>query len=70
MKILLEIDDNRTDFFLELLTSLKYIKVLNSFEDYKSSKHFLEFADAFQQAKEDEQGRIQLPLAKDVLNEI
>ncbi len=70
MKVLLDIEENRAAFFLELLKSLDYIKVLQEIKDQEKSQAVLDLIEAFNDVKLHQQGKKELKAAKDLLNEL
>lgn len=70
MKVILDIQENRAPFFMELLESLDYINVLKEIRDEEKSKSIQDLADAFNNVKLYEEGKKQLKSAKDLLNEL
>ena len=70
MKVLLDINDNRVPFFMELLKSLDYISVLREIRDEEKSKAVQNLAEAFNDVKLHEDGKKQLKSANDLLNEL
>lgn len=70
MKVLLEIkEESRVPFFMELLESLDYIQVIDDEENNHKSQLALDLAEAFRDVKLHEEGKKELKLAKDLLNE-
>ena len=70
MKVILDIQDNRVPFFMELLKSLDYISILKEVKDKKKSKAVQELAEAFNDVNLHQEGKKQLKSAKDLLNEL
>lgn len=70
MKVILDIEEKRADFFLELLKSLDYIKILQEIKDSKKSQIIQNLIEAFEDVKAHEAGKIKLNRAKDFLNEL
>lgn len=70
MKVILDINDNRGAFFMELLKSLDYIKIVKEVKDKRKSEAIQDLAEAFNDVKLYEQGKKKLKSAKDLLNEI
>ncbi len=70
MKVILDIRDNRIPFFMELVKSLDYIRVIKEVKDEKKSKFVADLAEAFNDVKLYEQGKKKLKSAKDLLNEL
>jgi hypothetical protein len=70
MKVILDVEDNRSPFFLELVQSLHYVKVLQKVGNKKKSQHMNDLAEAFQDVKLFEQGKKKLKSANQLLNEL
>lgn len=70
MKVILDIQDNRVPFFMELLKSLDYISILKEVKDEKKGKAVQELAEAFNDVNLHQEGKKQLKSAKDLLNEL
>lgn len=70
MKVILDIKDNRSPFFLELLKSLDYVNILKEVKGKEKSKAINDLIEAFNEVKLHEQGKIKLKKAKDLLNEL
>lgn len=70
MKVILDIKDNRIPFFMELVKSLDYIRVIKEVKNEDKSQLVSDLAEAFNDVKLYEQGKKKLKSAKDVLNEL
>lgn len=70
MKVILDISDNRSAFFMELLRSLDYIKVVKTVRDKQKSQMVQDLAEAFNDVKLHGEGKKELKSAKDLLNEL
>ncbi|MDH5382450.1 MAG: hypothetical protein OEW75_16465 [Cyclobacteriaceae bacterium] len=70
MKVILDIQDNRVPFFMELVKSLDYISVLKEVKDRKKSEAIQDLAEAFNDVKLHQEGKKQLKSAKDLLDEL
>ena len=70
MKVILDIQENRVPFFMELLKSLDYISILMEVRDNEKSKEIQDLVDAFNDVKLYEEGKKQLKSAKDLLDEL
>ncbi|MBD0401488.1 hypothetical protein [Flammeovirga sp. EKP202] len=70
MKVILDIDDNRVPFFMELLKSLDYINILKEIKDEEKSKAIQDLTEAFNDVKLYEEGKKPLKSAKDLLDEL
>ena len=70
MKVILDIKDNRGAFFMELLKSLDYIKVVKEIKDKHKSQAIQDLAEALNDAELHEQGKKKLKSAKDLMDEL
>ncbi len=70
MKVILDISDNRGPFFMELLKSLSYVKVVKEIGNSEKSQAIQDLADAFHDVDLYEQGKKKLVSAKDLLDEL
>lgn len=70
MKLILDIKENRASFFLELLNSLNYVKVLRKVKDEKKDQAMQELTEAFHDVKLYEQGKKKLKSGKELLDEL
>jgi len=71
MKIILDINEkSRIPFFLELIKSLSYVKVISEVEDKQKSLLINDLAEAFNDVKLHEQGKKKLKSAKELLDEL
>jgi hypothetical protein len=70
MKIILDIKENRVPFFVELLKSLDYIKVISEIRDKKGESLIEDLSEAFDNVKQHSRGKKKLKSAKDLLNEL
>lgn len=70
MKLILDIKENRGPFFLELLKSLDYVKILKEVNGKEKSKAIDDLTEAFNDVKLHEEGKIKLKKAKDLLDEL
>ena len=69
MEVILEIKDKRrAPFFMELLRGLDYISV-KKVEKKNNNQILTDLAEAFEEVKLHEQGKIRLKSLKEVLNE-
>jgi len=70
MEVILNIkDSSKAPFLIELLKSLDYINI-KKIEKESDSLFFADLADAFEEVKLHEQGKIKLKSLKEVLNEL
>lgn len=70
MKILLDIDDQREQSFMEMIKKLDYIKVLKQFKDDEKNQVIQDLAEAFNDVKQYEEGKKDLTSAQDLLDEL
>lgn len=70
MKVILDIKDNRIPFFMELVKSLEYISVVKEVKNEQNGRFIEEMAEAFNDVKLHEQGKIKLKSAKSLLDEL
>lgn len=70
MKVLLDIQENRASFFMELIKSLDYIQVIKEIKGGSQSQLVQDLAEAFHDVKLYEEGKKELKSAKDLLNEL
>jgi len=70
MKVILDIQDNRVPFFLELLKSLDYINILKEVKSREKSQAIQDLAEAFNDVTLYEEGKKKLKSAKDLLDEV
>ncbi|MGM0580811.1 MAG: hypothetical protein ACQETL_09030 [Bacteroidota bacterium] len=70
MKVILDIKDNRSPFFLELLKSLDYVNILKEVKGKEKSKSINDLIEAFIEVKLHEESKIKLKKAKDFLDEL
>ncbi len=70
MKVILDIKESRVPFFMELLKSLDYVEILKEVKDKEKSKAIQELVEAFSDVRLHEEGKKQLKLAKDLLDEL
>lgn len=70
MKVILDIQESRVPFFMELLRSLDYISVIKEVKNKEKNESIQDMAEAFNDVKLYEEGKKQLKSAKDLLNEL
>jgi hypothetical protein len=70
MKVILDIKENRIPFFMELVKSLDYISVVKEIKYEQKGRFIEEMAEAFNDVKLHEQGKIKLKSAKSLLDEL
>ena len=67
MKLILEIQENRVPFFMELLKSFSFIRVIN---EPQKSEFAQELTEAFDDVKQHEQGKKKLKTVQEFLDEL
>jgi hypothetical protein len=70
MKVILDVRDNRMMYFMELVKSLDYIRVVKEIKDEGKSQFVADLAESFNDVKLHQQGKKKLKSAKDLLNEL
>ena len=70
MKVLLDVNEKRAPFFMELINSLDYVHVIKEVHEARKNKMIQDLAEAFNDVKLYEQGKKKLKSAKDLLNEL
>jgi len=70
VKVILDIRDNRSSFFLELLRNFDFVKVESTIEGTKKVKHLQDLKEAFDDVDAHLKGKKNLRSAKDLLNEL
>ncbi len=70
MKVILEIENNKAPFIMELLKGLKYIHILSEVKNPEKEKAFHDLDEAFSDIKLHAQGKKKLKTAKALLNEL
>ena len=69
MKILLEINDNKAEFFMELLKSFKFVKRATPLTNAKA-EHIHHIKESIQELKLIREGKLKGIAAKDLLDEL
>ena len=69
MKILLEINDNKAEFFMELLKSFKFVKSATPLTNAKA-EHIQDIKEAIKELKLLKEGKLKGISAKDLLDEL
>lgn len=70
MKVILDIKDSRSSFFMELLKSFDFVKVESTIEEKKKLKQVQELQEAFEDVDAHLSGKKKLQSAKDLLDEL
>ncbi len=70
MRLVLDISENRSSFFIELIQSLDYIKILKKIKGDNDINMLNDLTDAFEDVKAHNLGHKQLKTAEDLYNEL
>jgi ABC-type metal ion transport system substrate-binding protein len=70
MNVILDIKENHSPFFMELLKSLDYINIVKEVHDKRKQKIIKDLAEAFNDVRLHEAGKKKLKTAKQILNEL
>mgnify|MGYP001347407979 CR=1 FL=1 len=70
MKVILDIEENKASFFMELVNELKYVRIIKQIKDKHKSRAIQDIVDAFNDVKLHEEGKKVLKSAKQLLDEI
>ena len=70
MKLVLDIENKKADFFIELIKSFDFVQVLKLVNDEKKSQQIQDLVEAFQDVRLHSEGKKKLKKAKDLLNEL
>ena len=71
MKVILDMkDDSRSQFFMDLVKRLDYVRVVKEVKEERKSQFIADLAEAFNDVRLHEQGKKKLKPAKDLLNEL
>ena len=70
MKLIIEINDNRIPFFMELLRSLNFISDIQEVKNENQTQLVNDLIDSFNDVRLYEKGEKKLKLASDMLNEL
>ncbi len=70
MKVILDIQESKAPFFIELVNGLKYVRIVKQIKDKRKSKAIQDIVDAFNDVKLHEEGEKTLKSAKQLLDEI
>ncbi|MBK8053198.1 MAG: hypothetical protein IPK35_08005 [Saprospiraceae bacterium] len=68
MKVILDVNENKADFVLELLNSLPFIKVVTV--NKKKEKFLKDLQDSVDEVNLAIQGKVKLKSAEEILNEL
>ena len=70
MKVTLDIKESRVPFFMELVQSLDYIKVVEDIKNKRKQDFIRDMAEAIQDVKLHQAGKKKLKTAKQLLHEL
>lgn len=70
MKVILDIEESRVPFFMELIKSLDYINIVKEVRDKDKQEVIRDLAEAFNDVRLHEAGKKKLKTAKQLLNEL
>ena len=70
MKLLLDIRDSRSEFFLELIRSFSFVTIMEEIKEKKKAEALSNLAEAIRNVEANEKGEKKLKKAQDFLNEI
>ena len=70
MKVILDIQENKASFFMELVNGLKYVRIIKQIKDKRKSQAIQDIVDAFNDVKLHEEGKKTLKSANQLLDEI
>ncbi|MBI1287012.1 MAG: hypothetical protein GC178_05475 [Flavobacteriales bacterium] len=70
MKVILDIKDSRSSFFMELLKSFDFVKVESTIEEKKKLKQVQDLKEAFEDVNAHLSGKKTPQSAKDLLDEL
>ena len=68
--MLIDIKDNKADFFLELMKNLEFIKGVEKIKDKQNNQFVRDITEAFEEVRLYESGKKKLKNAKDLINEL
>jgi hypothetical protein len=70
MKLILDIQESKAPFFLELIDGLKYVQIVKKIEDKRKSREIQDIVDAFNDVTLHEEGKKTLKTANQLLDEL
>ena len=70
MKVILDIEESHSPFFMELIKSLNYVNVVKEIRDKNKQKIIKDLAEAFNDVRLHEAGKKKLKTAKQLLDEL
>ncbi|MCK9398456.1 MAG: hypothetical protein M0Q51_00485 [Bacteroidales bacterium] len=57
MKVILDIQESKATFFMELVNGLKYVRIIKQIKDKRKSRAIQDIVDAFNDVKLHEEGK-------------
>ena len=70
MKVILDVSDQRHSFFLELVNSLGFVKVVKEIKSKRKEQAMEDLVEAFEDVRLHQQGKKKLRSAEDLMNEL
>jgi ABC-type metal ion transport system substrate-binding protein len=70
MKVILDIEESHSPFFMELVKSLDYVNVVKEVRDKQKQKFIQDLAEAFNDVKLHEAGKKKLKTGKQITDEL
>jgi hypothetical protein len=70
MKVILDIQESKAPFFIELINGLKYVRIIKKVNDKQKNSAIQDIVDAFNDIKLHEEGKKNLKSANQLLDEI
>jgi hypothetical protein len=70
MKVILDIQESKAPFFIELINGLKYVRIIKKVNDKQKNSAIQDIVDAFNDIKLHEEGKKNLKSANQILDEI
>jgi hypothetical protein len=70
MKVILEIQESKAPFFMELVSGLKYIQIIKKIPDKRKSRAIQDIVEAFNDVKLHGEGKKTLKSADQILDEL
>jgi len=70
MKVILDVQESKASFFMELVNELKYVRIIKQIKDKRKSRAIQDIVDAFNDVKLHEEGKKALKSANQLLDEI
>jgi hypothetical protein len=70
MKVLLDVEDNQADLFIEMVNDLEYVDVLKMIEGKEKNESVKTLKESFDDIALYKKGELQLRSAQDLLNDL